>query len=113
MKSKQLVALLVTFIALLSGSVSTFATSLPRIDLLGDAIPVSAATRIIVITPNTKYVNVTGGENVRFVAGDKSFAWNFDGALQISSFDLNRTAPANVLDHRVIAYVAPNPLYVP
>lgn len=83
-----------------------------RPDLLGDPAPVSAATRTIVITPATSAVNVTGGEIVRFVVGDRSFAWNFDGAESASAFALNLTAPAGVLDHQVMAYVAPNPLYI-
>ena len=83
-----------------------------RVDLLGDPAPVSAATRTIVISPTTKYVNVTGGETVRFVAGDKSFAWNFDGEEYAPAFELNLTAPPGVLDHKVMAYVAPNPLYM-
>ena len=109
MNPKQLIAV----VAMLTASASAFAGSLPRIDLLGDPIPVSAAARTIVITPDTKYVNVTGGETVRFVVGDKSFAWNFDGSIVVSSFDLNRTAPASMLDHKVTAYITPNPLYVP
>ncbi|WP_211444408.1 CzcE family metal-binding protein [Collimonas humicola] len=83
----------------------------PRIDLLGDPAVVTAATRTIVITPDTSYVNVTGGEIIKFVVGDKSFAWNFDGADYLEKFDLNQTAPPGMLDHRVIAYVAANPLY--
>src|SRR5579864_3743296 len=99
MNPKQLIAV----VAMLTASASTFAGSLPRIDLLGDPIPESAAIRTIVITPDTKYVSVTGGETVRFVVGDKSFAWNFDGSIDITSFDLSRTAPSSVLDHKVIA----------
>lgn len=83
-----------------------------RIDLLGDPAPLSAATRTIVITPATRHVNVTGGEIVRFVAGDKAFAWNFDGQPSAGAFALNLTAPPGVLDHEVMAYVAPNPLYI-
>lgn len=83
----------------------------PRIDLLGDPAVVTAATRTIVITPETSYINVTGGEIIKFVVGDKSFAWNFDGADYLEKFDLNQTAPPGMLDHRVIAYVAANPLY--
>ena len=60
------------------------------------------------IRPDTRYINVTGGEIIRFTVGDKSFVWNFNG--RPSSFDLARVAPA-VLDHKVTAYVAPNPLY--
>ena len=47
-------------------------------------------TRTIVIKPNTSYVNVTGGEVIRFEVGDKSFLWNFNGPG--SSFDLARVA---------------------
>jgi hypothetical protein len=83
----------------------------PRIDLMGDPAVVTAATRTIVIAPDTTYVNVTGGEIIKFVVGDKSFAWNFDGADYLDKFDLNQTAPPGMLDHSVIAYVAANPLY--
>lgn len=83
-----------------------------HIDLLGEPAPVSGATRVIVITPATKYVNVTDGDIVKFVVGDKAFAWNFDGNEYAPAFDLNLTAPAGMLDHKVIAYVAPNPLYM-
>jgi hypothetical protein len=80
----------------------------PRIDLMGTPATLSMATRTIPIGPDTKYVNVTGGEIVRFTVGDKQFAWNFNGPL--SSFDLARVAPS-VLDRKVTAYVAPNPMY--
>ncbi|AMP08376.1 hypothetical protein CAter282_0562 [Collimonas arenae] len=83
----------------------------PRPDLWGDPAPVMAATRTIVIAPDTTYVNVTGGEIVKFVVGDKSFAWNFDGEEYIEHFDLSQTAPPGVLDHAVTAYVSANPLY--
>jgi len=77
------------------------------LELMGMPAVVSMATRTIAIKPDTKYVNVTGGEIIRFTVGDKDFAWNFNGPL--SSFDLARVAPA-VLDRKVTAYVAPNPL---
>jgi uncharacterized membrane protein YgcG len=83
----------------------------PRIDLMGDPAVVTAATRTVVIAPDTSYVNVTGGEIIKFVVGDKAFAWNFDGADYLDKFDLNQTAPPGMLDHRVIVYVAANPLY--
>lgn len=82
-----------------------------RVDLLGDPALVSAATRTIVVTPATRAVNVTAGEIVKFVAGDKSFAWNFDGAGVVSAFELNIAAPPGMFDHTVMAYVAPNPMY--
>ena len=79
------------------------------IALLGDPASPAWATRTIAIYPDTRYVNVTGGEVVKFTVGDKSFAWNFNG--RPSSFDLNAVAPPGVMDHKVKAYIAPNPLY--
>ena len=77
--------------------------------LLGDTASSSMTTRSIAIRPDTRYVNVTGGEVVRFTVGDRGFVWNFNG--RPSSFDLALVAPPGMLDHKVTAYVAPNPLY--
>ncbi len=83
-----------------------------RLDLLGQAAAPAAAARTIVITPSTRHVNVEGGEIVRFVVGDKDFAWHFNGPLAVSAFDLNRVTPPGMLDHRVTAYISPNLDYV-
>ena len=81
--------------------------------LLGDPVPAAApAERTIAITPDTKYVNVQGGQTVRFDVGGKTFAWDFDGAETVQSFDLEQIAPPGLLDHAVTAYVSPNPLYM-
>jgi len=82
----------------------------PGLDLLGGPGAASMVTRTIVIKPETSYVNVTGGEVIRFEVGNKSFVWNFNG--QRSSFDLARVAPPSMLDRKVTAYVAPNPMYL-
>jgi hypothetical protein len=79
--------------------------------LLGDPAPETAAERTIRITPDTKYVNVDGGQVVRFDVGGRTFTWNFDTAQTVTSFDLNQVAPPGLLDRAVTAYVAPNPLY--
>lgn len=96
---------------LLTIGVSAFAQTPVDLQLLGDSAPVAAATRTIVLTPSTTFVNVTGGETIRFVVGEKSFAWNFDGP--VSSFDLKRVAPANMLEQTLKVYIAPNPTYFP
>ena len=67
------------------------------------------ATRTIVVGPDTKYVNVTGGEIVRIQIAGRTFVWNFIGTR--SSFDLARIAPPGTLDRKVTVYVAPNPMY--
>jgi hypothetical protein len=79
--------------------------------LYGDLAPPASAQRTIVIHPDTRHVNVEGGEIVRFVAGDKEFAWNFFVAAAINSFYLNEVAPPGILDHPVRAYVTPDPKY--
>lgn len=81
----------------------------PGTDLLGSAATLAMVTRTIAIKPGTSYVNVTGGEVIRFDAGGKSFVWNFNGTR--SSFDLGLIAPAGLLGRKVTAYVAPNPMY--
>lgn len=99
------------FALILSGfSFPALATSVP-IALLGDPAPVTANARTIVIHADTKYVNVAGGDTVKFDVGDKSFAWSFDVPATITSFDLNQVAPGGILDHPVKVYVATNPRY--
>ena len=85
---------------------SVAASAAGRADLLGDPSTDNQAQRTIVITPATKYINVTEGDVVRFVVNGQTFVWNFDGSPGISSFALNRVAPAGMLDHTVTAYVA-------
>lgn len=87
------------------------ANAVPRIDLLGDPAPASAAERTIVLGADTRHVNVTEGDTVRFVAGDKSFTWKFQVAKGITSFDLNSVAPSGLLQKEVRAYIAPAPRF--
>ncbi|MEN3295636.1 MAG: hypothetical protein V7642_4889 [Burkholderiales bacterium] len=88
------------------------ATRTTYVDLYGDPAPASAGQRTIVIGPGTRYVNVEGGEIIRFVAGGKEFGWNFYVARGISNFRLNDVAPSGVLDHEVQAYISPDPRYI-
>jgi hypothetical protein len=84
----------------------------PRIALLGERAPDAAAARTIVITPETRSVNVEGGETVKFVVGDRAFAWSFNGPLVVGAVELNRIVPPGLMKHRVTAYVAPDPRYL-
>jgi len=88
------------------------ATHNQPIELYGSPQPPSPYGRTIVIAPDTRYVNVTGGETVNFVVGSKTFAWNFFVARTVSNLDLNAIAPPGVLDHPVRVYVAPDPRYI-
>jgi hypothetical protein len=100
---------------LLSGCANTATTVAPRVDLLGAPVPDAAvmleASRIIAITPDTRWVNVTSGDTVLFVAGNRSFAWNFQVSPIVSVFDLKQIAPPGALPRPVLVYVDPNPLY--
>lgn len=110
MKLQSMLPTLLTF-ALLAACASP-STVAPRTDLLGDAAPPAAATQTIVFTPETRWVNVTGGETVKFIVGDKEFAWNFTVAQTVSSFPLNRVAPEGVMSRQIVAYIAPDPRYL-
>lgn len=103
-------SLVLAFAALMTLSVPAFSAS-PRLDLLGSPAPSNMATRTIVITPDTRWVNVEGGEVINFIVGDQSFGWDFYVGYTISSFDLNLVAPAGLLQRRVTAYVSPDPRY--
>jgi hypothetical protein len=83
----------------------------PRADLLGMAAPASSATQTVIITADTRWVNVTGGDTVRFVVGAREFAWNFSVGSTVAMFDLNRVAPPGLLGRELPVYVEPNPLY--
>jgi Heavy-metal resistance protein CzcE len=96
----------------IASALNACATRTPLADLYGQSASAAAAERTIVITPATKYVNVVGGQIVKFVAGDKEFAWNFNNASTVSSFGLNEVAPAGALDHPVRAYISPDPKYM-
>lgn len=78
------------------------------IDLLGERAAPEQAQRTIVITPTTRYVNVTEFDVVKLVVNGTTFAWNFDSSPGVTSFELNRVAPAGALDHPVTVYVARN-----
>ena len=81
-----------------------------KITFWGDPATPSFADRTITINQNTTYVNVTGGEIIKFTVGDKAFAWNFDGSGGYN-FDLKLVAPQGMLDHTVMAYVQPDPRF--
>lgn len=100
----------VAMLALMGGSPAPAAEI--RQDLLGDAASADAAARSIRIHPDMRFVHVEGGEVIRFIVGDKTFGWDFNGPLTVSSFDLRRVAPTGVLDHEVRIIIAPNPRYM-
>ena len=104
MKSKYTFA---AALILSCASLSAMAASSNDVSLLGDPAPASAAGRIVKIDANTKYVNVTEGETVQFVADNgQSAAWTFNNPFR-SQVKLQEILPTGSLDHPVMAYVHP------
>lgn len=94
----------VAALTLSAASISAFA--LTTADMYGEPAAADAAyDRTIVVTPQTKYINVTRGEIVNLKVGDKDVAWNFDGVVG-QPFDLAKIAPE--ADHKVLVYVETN-----
>lgn len=62
-----------------------------------------SAVRKIVVTPNTKWVNVTNGETVTFVVEGRSFTYSFQTYQYTNLLPMAAIAPAdlNVGDIRV------------
>jgi heavy-metal resistance protein CzcE len=86
-------------------------------DLLGEptqapsverAIVTKAADRTIIVTPETKWVNVKHFEVIRFVSNGREFMWAFNGIDQPRPFDLMQIAPAGFVDRGVTVYVSPS-----
>jgi hypothetical protein len=78
----------------------------------GTSVAASTDARQITIFPQTKWVNVTDGETVKFDVNGKTFAWNVDTFGRDTSFDLAKIAPTGIQVNGVRVYVAPNPLYL-
>ncbi|RXZ36862.1 hypothetical protein D9O50_10440 [Oxalobacteraceae bacterium CAVE-383] len=77
----------------------------------GNSVAADTYGRQITISPQTKWVNVTDGETVKFDVNGKTFAWNVDTFSNDTVFDLAKIAPAGIEVNNVRVYVAPNPLY--
>jgi len=109
MKSDTLASLAFAIALSVLGGCATRASD---VELYGSAAVPADYQPTIVITPTTRYVNVEGGQTVRFLVNGKAFAWTFNISLPINSFDLNEVAPPGLLDHPVRAFVSPDPKYI-
>jgi hypothetical protein len=94
-------------------SLSAVAAPGARFDVYGSAAPVSAAQRSVTITPGTRFINVNGGETVRFNVNGQSFAWDFTVGQNVSAIDMRRIAPPGLIDRKLVIYVTPDLRYYP
>ena len=106
----------IAVLTLSAASLSAFASLKPS-DLFGEparapsaerAIITAVADRTIMITDETKWVNVNHFEVIRFVSNGREFTWYFDGVTQPRPFDLAQIAPAGFIGHSVMVYVSPS-----
>lgn len=79
------------------------------VSLIGAAASEGSSTRTVVIQPDTKFVRVVSGQTVKFVSGEKSVIWHFDGPE--GYFELAQITPEGFIDHGVSGYIDSNPLY--
>jgi len=105
---KKKFAIVASISLMLSCAVMSAFAADGNLGLLGDQADPVTASRTITIGADTQYVNVTRFEVVKFVVGDKVFAWNFDEPAMMSELDLNKIAPPGTLNHVVKAYIARN-----
>ena len=78
---------------------------------IGQLVQTDDADRTIVIEPGTRYVNVTLGEKVKFVANGQEYVIDFNGIVR--NTDLRNLLPAGVLDREIITYVGQSPFTLP
>jgi hypothetical protein len=71
----------------------------------GVLAPANAAARQIPIKPDTKWVEVKQGETVQFIINNDTFSWRFNGDNTMSEIDLNKIAPAGMLNQKVEVYI--------
>jgi hypothetical protein len=78
---------------------------------IGQLVQTDDADRTVVIEQGTRYVNVTQGEKVKFVANGKEYVIDFNGVDR--NTDLRNLLPAGTLDHEIITYVGQSPFTLP
>jgi hypothetical protein len=98
-------------VAVLGGATAVTANADTFPSFVGQLVPVDSADRTVVIDPATRWVNVTQGEKVKFLANGREFVIDFDGVDQ--NVDLRKLAPGGALDHLVETYVRTSPFNLP
>lgn len=104
-----------TTILLLAAVFATAANAAPRGDAAAYGQPVSSnsADRVIELTPQTRFVNVTNGETVTFEQGGQRFTWHVDTFNNVAEFALAKISPNTMNINGVEVYVAPGEYYRP
>ncbi len=80
-----------------------------RPDLYGTPVPEENAARTVIILPSTKLVTVKDYKTIKFVTGQRSFAWRFDPAPRLDQLYLHWIAPENMFAHDILVIVTTDP----
>jgi hypothetical protein len=67
--------------------------------------------RTVSIDPSTRWINVNGGETIRFIANGESFDHRFNSFTHSAVYDLGKIAPAGAIDRSLKVYVSPDPAH--
>jgi hypothetical protein len=67
--------------------------------------------RTVAIDAGTRWVNVTGGETIRFVVDGQSFYWAFNTFTHAPAFALGAIAPRGTPHASVKIFVSPDPAF--
>jgi hypothetical protein len=104
-----------TTILLLAAVFATAANAASRDDAVAYGQPVSSnsADRVIELTPQTRFVNVTNGETVTFEKDGQRFTWHVDTYNNVAEFALVKISPNTMNINGVEVYVAPSEYYRP
>ena len=71
----------------------------------------ASVDRTIVIDSNTRWVNVNGGDVIRFVANGQTFDYRFNSYTHSKVYDLGKIAPAGALNRSLKVYVTADGRY--
>jgi hypothetical protein len=96
-------------VSVLCGITVISCTTTIRPDLYGTPVPQENAARTVIILPSTKLVTVKDYETVKFVTGQRSFAWRFDPAPRLDQLYLHWIAPENMVAHDILVIVTTDP----
>ncbi|WP_296948979.1 CzcE family metal-binding protein [uncultured Massilia sp.] len=115
MKTQAILLIAAAALANVAGAanVANVASPASRTDAsaYGQAVPPDSASRIVSLTPQTRFVNVTNGETVTFEKDGQRFTWHVDTYSNVSAFALAAIAPHALHADQVEIYVASDEYY--
>lgn len=98
-------------LALALGFATQAQAASPALDYGTVASDAGASGRVIEVTPETRYLNVTNGEVVTIRVGDANFTWQVNAAPNVDAVPLAGILPAGTPVTGAWVYIAPGEHY--